>query len=57
VLVHTSGLSADQVRAAWFEPVDDPAACASSLLERAGPEARMAVLSQGPQTIPYLVNA
>jgi lactate racemase len=54
VLVHAAGLTAAQLRAAWFEPTADPAACASELLDTAGPNARLAVLPQGPQTIPYL---
>jgi nickel-dependent lactate racemase len=54
VLVHASGLTGQQLRAAWFEPVADPADCARALLVEAGPSARMAVLPQGPQTIPYV---
>ena len=54
VLVHAAGLTPEQLRAAWFEPVDDVAACARELLVRAGSSARMAVLPQGPQTILYL---
>jgi nickel-dependent lactate racemase len=54
VLVHAAGLSSEQLRAAWFEPIDDVGACAGELLVQAGSSARMAVLPQGPQTIPYL---
>lgn len=54
VLVHAAGLSPEQLRDAWFEPIDDVAACAQELLAQAGSSARMAVLPQGPQTIPYL---
>jgi nickel-dependent lactate racemase len=54
VLVKTAGLSADQVRAAHFEPVDDLEAAVWGALEAAGPEATLCVLPQGPQTIPYL---
>jgi lactate racemase len=54
VLVHAGGLAADQVRAAWLEPVDDVGACVAGLLAAAGPSARLAVLPQGPQTIPYV---
>ena len=49
-----STLSEDQVRSAWFEPIDEIAACVEALLASAGPEARLAVLPQGPQTIPYV---
>ena len=54
VLVHADGLSPEQVRDAWLEPVDDVSACVAALLRSAGPEARLAVLPQGPQTIPYV---
>ncbi|HYW23112.1 MAG TPA: nickel-dependent lactate racemase [Terriglobales bacterium] len=54
VLVHSGGLTHDQVRSAWLEPVDDLAACAADLLREAGPGARLAVLPEGPQTIPYV---
>jgi nickel-dependent lactate racemase len=54
VLVHAGGLREDALRAAWFEPVDDVSACVQQLLVEAGPGARLAVLPQGPQTIPYL---
>jgi nickel-dependent lactate racemase len=54
VLVHADGLSAEQVRQAWFEPVEDVGACVQALVEAAGSQARLAVLPQGPQTIPYV---
>jgi lactate racemase len=54
VLVHADGLSAAQLRAAWFEPVEDLSACTRELLRAHGHHARLAVLPQGPQTIPYL---
>jgi lactate racemase len=49
-----SGLSEDEVRAAWLQPVDDIQECVHELLASAGPSARLAVLPQGPQTIPYV---
>jgi nickel-dependent lactate racemase len=51
VLVRTDGLSAEQLRAAWLEPIDDVSAAVGRL---AGPGDRVAVLPQGPQTIPYV---
>lgn len=54
VLVRAGGLRPEQLRAAWLEPVDDVSACVESLLAGAGPGARLAVLPQGPQTIPYV---
>jgi nickel-dependent lactate racemase len=54
VLVHAGGLTPDQLRAAWLEPVEDVSACVAGLLDQAGEGARTAVLPQGPQTIPYV---
>lgn len=54
VLVKAGFLSAAQLRAAHLEPVDDVAAAARQALAAAGPQARLCVLPEGPQTIPYL---
>jgi nickel-dependent lactate racemase len=56
VYVKAGGLQPEQVRNAWLEPIDDVAACVASRLAAAGPGARLAVLPQGPQTIPYVVE-
>ncbi len=56
VYVKADGLRPEQVRNAWLEPIDDVAACVASRLAAAGPRARLAVLPQGPQTIPYVVE-
>lgn len=54
VMVKADGVTPEQLRQAWFEPVDDVTACVEAALAQAGPTARVAVLPQGPQTIPYL---
>ena len=54
VLVKTSGLRGDEVRAAHFTPIEDVEAAVRDALRRAGPGATLCVLPQGPQTIPYL---
>jgi nickel-dependent lactate racemase len=54
VMVKTGGLTADAVRAAHFQPVEDVAAAVRDALQAAGPDATLCVLPQGPQTIPYL---
>ena len=54
VFVKADGLTSEQLRTAWFEPVDDVAASAHDALRSAGPQATLAVLPQGPQTIPYV---
>ncbi|MGI9149757.1 MAG: nickel-dependent lactate racemase [Chloroflexota bacterium] len=54
VFVKADGLSPEQVREAWFEPVGDIDECVRRRLAAAGAGARLAVLPQGPQTIPYI---
>lgn len=54
VFVHADGVSSDQLRRAWFEPVDDVAEFVEARLAVLGAGARIAVLPQGPQTIPFL---
>ena len=54
VLLKTDGLSADQVRAAHLTPVDDVETATLDALSRSGADARVCVLPEGPQTIPYL---
>jgi nickel-dependent lactate racemase len=54
VLVKADGLSPEQLRRAWFEPIDDVVATVHVALAAAGPDATLAVLPQGPQTIPYI---
>ncbi len=49
-----SALPDDAVRAAHMEPCRDIAAAVKRELARLGPESRVAVLPQGPLTIPYL---
>jgi lactate racemase len=54
VMIKTGYLTPEAVRAAHFEPVDEVAAAVDRAMQAAGPEARLCVLPQGPQTIPYL---
>jgi len=56
VLVKTSFLSPEELRAAHFEPIEDVSAETRRSLENAGPGARLCVLPRGPQTIPYLAS-
>jgi nickel-dependent lactate racemase len=55
VFVRSEGLAPEEVHAAWLEPVDDLEQCVAACLAEAGPRARLAVLPQGPQTIPYIL--
>jgi nickel-dependent lactate racemase len=54
VLLRTDGLSDRQVRAAHLEPIEDIGETVERLIA-ADPGARICVLPQGPQTIPYVV--
>jgi nickel-dependent lactate racemase len=54
VLVKADGLSRDQLRAAKFDPVGDVSESVKDALAAAGPNSRLCVLPQGPQTVPYL---
>lgn len=51
VLVRADGLSPEQLRRAWLEPVDDLEALVA---QHAARGERVAVLPEGPQTIPYV---
>ncbi len=49
-----SRIAAEEIRRAHLEPVADLAARVQAELARLGPEAPIAVLPEGPMTIPYL---
>ena len=51
-----SSLDAETLRAAHLTPCEDISAMVAAELERHGPESRVAVLPQGPLTIPYLTE-
>jgi len=56
VLVHCAGLSGSQLAAAHLEPASDVSDAVAEALAAAGPEARVCVLPEGPQTIPYVAG-
>ena len=51
-----SSLDPATVRDAMLTPIDDIGATLAALLDRYGLGARVAVLPEGPQTVPYLVD-
>jgi lactate racemase len=55
VLLKSSGLTDDEVRAAHLEPIADVEATVLRLLA-ADPSTRLCILPQGPQTIPYVAG-
>jgi lactate racemase len=52
-----SSLDPDTTRNAMLTPIADVEATLTMLLDRYGPGARVAVLPEGPQTVPYLLSA
>jgi lactate racemase len=54
VVMHTSYLSDHALAAAHLEQTGDIAGTVAEVLAAAGPQARVCVLPEGPQTIPYL---
>jgi lactate racemase len=54
VVMHTSYLSDADLAAAHLEQTQDISATVAEALTAAGPDARLCVLPEGPQTIPYL---
>jgi nickel-dependent lactate racemase len=54
VIMHTSYLSDQALEAAHLEQTHDIGATVRRLLDAAGPDARVCVLPEGPQTIPYV---
>jgi len=56
VFLKSAGLSHDDVRAAHLMPIDDVESTIMEQLDHAGSGARLCVLPEGPQTIPYLAR-
>ena len=54
VYVYSDGLTDDQIQQALFLPCHDIEATVAHLQERYGPQARICVMPEGPQLIPYL---
>ncbi len=54
VYVYSDGLTDEQIERALFIPCRNLEQTVSQLLEKYGPEARLCILPEGPQVIPYL---
>jgi nickel-dependent lactate racemase len=54
IYVHSGYLSEEQVRAALLEPCPSIEETLDRLVKQYGPRARIAVMPEGPQTVPYL---
>ncbi|TDU86893.1 nickel-dependent lactate racemase [Kribbella voronezhensis] len=57
VIMHTGYLTDAELAAVQIEQTHDISTTAAKLLTEAGPGATMCVLPEGPQTIPYVVEA
>lgn len=55
--VHCDGLSDEELRSVHLTPVSDISSEVERALREAGPHASVCVLPEGPQTIPYVVEA
>lgn len=54
VYVYSDGLTDEQIRCALFTPCKDMEGTVAHLRQAYGPQARICVMPEGPQTIPYL---
>ena len=54
VFVYSDGLTDEQIKDALFTPCRDIEGTITRLQEKFGPETRICVMPEGPQTIPYL---
>lgn len=54
VYVHSGYLSEEQIRGALLKPAPSIEATLSALVRTYGPKARICILPEGPQTVPYL---
>lgn len=54
VLVYSDGLNDEQIRGALLEPCRDIEATVARLMREYGPETRLCVVPEGPQTIAYV---
>ena len=54
VFVYSDGLTDEQIERALFIPCQDIEATAARLMSEYGPQARLCIMPEGPQIIPYL---
>jgi nickel-dependent lactate racemase len=54
VFVYSDGLTGDQIKQALFTPCSDIEQTVAELQVKYGPQTRICVIPEGPQTIPYL---
>jgi nickel-dependent lactate racemase len=57
VYVYSEGLTDDQIRSALLKPVRNMEKAIERLVTALGRDARICILPEGPQTIPYLEHS
>ena len=57
VLVKSRYLTNEEIRSAHFEPINNIEDAVLHSVKKHGPDSRICVLPEGPQTIPYLANS
>ncbi|HEY60885.1 MAG TPA: nickel-dependent lactate racemase [Anaerolineae bacterium] len=56
VYLFSDGLSEDQISSALLKPVKNLEACVEFLVNKLGPDAKIGILIEGPQTVPYIID-
>jgi nickel-dependent lactate racemase len=56
VYVYSENLTTDQIEKALFVPTDSIEQTVMELIKQVGPDCRLCVIPEGPQTIPYLAS-
>ena len=56
VYVYSDGLTEEQIQRALFLPCRDIEATIAAIIKKYGPQARLCVMPEGPQIIPYLLE-
>ena len=56
VYVYSDGLTENQIYSALFKPVKSVESCVEFLVNKIGPDAKICILPEGPQTVPYIIN-
>jgi nickel-dependent lactate racemase len=56
VYVYSDGLTEEQIQRALFLPCRDIEATIAAIIKKYGPQARLCIMPEGPQIIPYLLE-
>jgi len=54
IYVYSENLTMDEIEKALFVPTDSIEQTVMDLIKQVGPDCRLCVIPEGPQTIPYL---